>query len=43
VTKQQKVSSKVFVPPTLEQVKEYFTLKDYKEEIAIKAFNYYEA
>ena len=31
----------VFVPPTLEQVKEYFAENGYREEIAIKAFNSY--
>lgn len=30
-----------FVPPTLEEVKDYFKEEGYKEEIAIRAFNHY--
>lgn len=34
-------NSKKFIPPTLDEVKEYFKEKGYKESAAIKAFNYY--
>ena len=32
---------KKFIPPTLDDVKEYFKLNGYKEEAAIKSFNFY--
>jgi hypothetical protein len=31
-----------FIPPTLEQVKEYFKQEGYLEEIAIRSFNHYQ-
>lgn len=34
---------KVFIAPTLQEVKDYFLLKGYNEATAIKAFDYYEA
>lgn len=34
---------KAFVPPPLQEVKDYFLLKGYSEATAIKAFDYYEA
>lgn len=36
-----KKKTKVFTPPTLQEVKEYFKEKGYNEESAEKAFNYY--
>jgi len=33
---------RIFIPPTLEQVKEYFKEKGYTEQSAIKAFEYYD-
>jgi len=33
---------RIFIPPTLEQVKEYFKEKSYTEQSAIKAFEYYD-
>lgn len=34
-------NSKKFIPPTLDEVKEYFKENGYREEVAIKAYNYY--
>lgn len=31
----------IYIPPTLEEVKSYFKEKGYKEDIAIRAFEYY--
>lgn len=33
--------TKEFIPPTLEEVKDYFKKEGYKEEVAIRAFNHY--
>jgi hypothetical protein len=35
--------NKDFVPPTVDQVKEYFKEKGYREDVAQKAFDYYDA
>jgi len=37
----KKVVKKVFIPPTLDQVKAYFVSKGYTEDSADKFFNYY--
>ena len=39
--KKTKVIKKVFIPPTIEEVIEYFIPKGYTKEAAIKAWNYY--
>lgn len=41
--KERKISKKKFIPPTLDEVKEYFKEKGYSEEAAKRAFDYYEA
>lgn len=33
--------TKEFVPPTLEEVKEYFKKEGYKEDVAIRAYRHY--
>jgi hypothetical protein len=38
-----KGSKKVFIPPTIEEVKEYFKEHGYSESSAIKAYGYYNA
>lgn len=38
----KKVVKKVFVPPTLDEVKKYFADEGYMEETAIRAFNHYD-
>lgn len=38
-----KPKKKKFIPPTLEEVKEFFRQKNFTESAAIKAFEYYEA
>lgn len=42
-TKRKAPVKKAFVPPTLQEVKDYFELKGYNQATAIKAFDYYEA
>lgn len=37
----KKVAKKEFIPPTIEEVKDYFKKEGYKEEAAIRAFNHY--
>lgn len=39
----QKQVKPAFIPPTLDDVKAYFKEKGYSEEIAIKAYEFYEA
>lgn len=41
--KPPRTPKKKFIPPTLDQVKEYFLEKGYTEQAAKKAFDYYEA
>jgi hypothetical protein len=40
--KRKEVKERKFTPPSLEQVKNYFAERGYLEEIAIKAFDYYD-
>lgn len=42
-TKIMELNKSSFVPPTLQEVKEFVKSKGYVEECAIKAFDYYEA
>jgi len=41
--KRKAKSADAFIRPSLQQVKDYFKEKGYKEETAIRAFNHYEA
>ena len=38
----KKKRSNVFIPPTIDEVKEYFNENGYSEQSATKAFNYYD-
>lgn len=42
VKKSKVKKSKVFIKPTIEEVKQYFSENGYLESVAIKAFNYYD-
>jgi hypothetical protein len=40
--KKKNVKNNIFVPPTIDEVKQYFKDNNYKEDVAIRAFNHYD-
>ncbi len=42
VKNKEKVYKKKFIPPSIDDVKQYFQEKGYREDVAVKAFEYYE-